>query len=96
MISAVVSFLVRVLLTIATAVLVLGLMAIALITVLGLIVWSLIRGRKPRVDMGRFARARQPFGPRATAHRVDPRDIVDVEVREVHETPAPAPRLEQR
>lgn len=96
MISALVSFVVRVLLMIATAVLVLGLLAIALITVLGLIVWSLIRGRKPRVDMGRFARARQPFGPRATAQRADPRDIVDVEAREVHAAPPAAPRLEQR
>ncbi|UDF33808.1 UNVERIFIED_ORG: hypothetical protein LHJ69_14420 [Shinella sp. XGS7] len=89
MLSALVSFALRLLLAVATVVLVLALMGVALLTLLGLTIWSLIRGRKPVLDLSGFARARQfragagmgaggAFGRRAPAG-----DVVDVEVREV-------------
>lgn len=89
MLSALVSFALRLLLAVATVVLVLALMGVALLTLLGLTIWSLIRGRKPVLDLSGFARARQfragagmggggAFGRRAPAG-----EVVDVEVREV-------------
>lgn len=91
MLSALVSFALRLLLAVATVVLVLALMGVALLTLLGLTIWSLIRGRKPALDLSGFARARQfragtgmggggggAFGRRAPAG-----EVVDVEVREV-------------
>lgn len=89
MLSALVSFALRLLLAVATVVLVLALMGVALLTLLGLTIWSLIRGRKPTLDLSGFARARQfragagmggggAFGRRAPAG-----EVVDVEVREV-------------
>ncbi|MCX2863210.1 hypothetical protein OOZ63_15365 [Paucibacter sp. PLA-PC-4] len=90
MLSAVVTFAVRLLLAVATIVLVLGLMAVALVTMLGLMLWSLVRGRKPVIDVSGFARARQQFRRGAAARA--PGEVVDVEVREVKN---PAPRLER-
>ncbi|MFN3810388.1 MAG: hypothetical protein ACK4S6_07215 [Roseateles asaccharophilus] len=89
MLSALASFALRLLLAVATVVLVLALMGVALLTLLGLTIWSLIRGRKPVLDLSGFARARQfracagvggggAFGRRAPAG-----EVVDVEVREV-------------
>ncbi len=90
MFSALISLVLRLVLAVATAILVLGLMALALATLLGLSLWSLIRGRKPVVDLSGFARARafragQGFGGPAGpgGRRVDPADVVDVEAREV-------------
>ncbi|MDL5034167.1 hypothetical protein QRD43_19865 [Pelomonas sp. APW6] len=90
MFSALISLVLRLVLAVATAVLVLGLMALALATLLGLSLWSLIRGRKPVVDLSGFARARafragQGFAGAAGpgGRRVDPADVVDVEAREV-------------
>jgi hypothetical protein len=88
-ISSVISFAVRLVLTVAAAVLVLGLMAVALVTMLGLIGWSLIRGRRPAIDVSGFARARGRFRPAAGRAAGE---VVDVEVREV---PDPAPRFER-
>ena len=89
MISALVSFVLRAVLAVATVVLVLALLAMALATTLGLLLWSLIRGRRPQVDFAaRFARARQfraggaGFGPRGGRAMGE---VVDVEVREVRE-----------
>lgn len=96
MISALISFVLRVVLAVATVVLVLSLLAVALATTLGLLLWSLIRGRRPRVDLSGFARARQfragtGFAPRAARACGE---IVDVEVREVRPSSSAAPRLE--
>lgn len=94
-ISALFSFVARVVLALATLVLVLALLSLAVFSMLGLLLWSLIRGRRPTVDLSGFARARQ-F--RAGAGFARPRaasgasaDVVDVEVREVRPG---APRLE--
>ncbi|MDN3920147.1 hypothetical protein [Roseateles violae] len=95
MIASLVSFVTRLVLAAATVVLVLGLMAVALFTMLVLIAWSLIRGRRPKIDVSGFARARGRFAPgRPGARPVG--EVVDVEAREVPEaTPAPAPRLDR-
>ena len=94
MFSALISLVLRLVLAVATAILVLGLMALALATLLGLSLWSLIRGRKPVVDLSGFARARAfragpGFAPRPG--RGGPiGDVVDVEAREVGAAPEPA------
>ncbi len=92
--SALVNFLVRLLLALATVVFVLLLTGVALLTMLGLMLWSLIRGRKPVIDVSSFARARQfragaGFGAGRSQHAAA--EVVDVEVREIK--PA-SPRLE--
>jgi hypothetical protein len=81
LLSALVSFVVRLLLAVATVVLVLSLMGVALVTMLGVMLWSLIRGRKPVIDVSGFARARQQF--RGGAGGKPMGEVVDVEVREV-------------
>ena len=91
MISSLVSFVIRLVLAVATVILVLSLMAVALVTMLGLVLWSLIRGRRPTIDVSGFARARGRFRPAGARPAVDPADIVDVEAREV---PNSRPRLE--
>lgn len=100
MLSALVSLGVRLLLTVATVVLVLTLMAVAVVTMLGLLLWSLLRGRKPVIDVSGFARARQ-FRPgqrpgrSAGAGRARPTgEVVDVEVTEVREVRTPVRQLE--
>lgn len=87
MISALFGFVVRVALTIATVVLVLGLMAVALVTMLFVIIFSLLSGKRPKIDVSAFKRARQ-F--RAGAPRKPPGEVIDVEAREVPEQP-PSP-----
>lgn len=83
MLSALVSFAVRLLLAVATVVLVLALMGVALVTMLGLMLWSLIRGRKPVIDVSGFARARQFRAGGRHAGGKPMGEVVDVEVREV-------------
>ena len=89
MISALFGFAVRVVLTIATVVLVLGLMAVALVTMLFVIIFSLLSGKKPKIDVSGFKRARQ-F--RAGVPRRPPQkpagEVIDVEAREVPDQPA--------
>ncbi len=93
MLSALVSFALRLLLALATVVLVLALMGVALVTMLGLMLWSLIRGRKPVIDVSGFARARQfRAGGRRGAKPAG--EVVDVEVREVPEVRPAQPRLD--
>ena len=91
MISALLGFVVRVVLTIATVVLVLGLMAVAVVTMLFVIIFSLLSGKKPKIDVSGFKRARD-F--RAGAPRRSPQkpagEVIDVEAREVPESP-PSP-----
>ena len=93
-ISALVSFVIRLLLTVATVILVVSLMAVALVTMLGLIVWSLIRGRKPSIDVSGFARARGKFRSGANRAGGAMGDVVDVEAREVPNAPTVTPRLD--
>lgn len=83
MLSALVSFALRLLLAIATVVLMLALMGVALVTMLGLMLWSLIRGRKPVIDVSGFAKARR-FRPGQRPGAPQPAgEVVDVEMREV-------------
>lgn len=80
--SALINFVLRVVFTLATVVLVLGLMGVAIVTMLGLVIWSLLRGRKPVLDTSGFARARNfRAGPRQAAKPMG--EVIDVEVREV-------------
>lgn len=87
MISALFGFVLRVVLTIATVVFVLCLMAVALVTMLFVIILSLLSGKKPKIDVSGFKRAQQ-F--RAGAPRKPSGEVIDVEAREVPEQP-PAP-----
>ncbi|MET0517847.1 MAG: hypothetical protein ABW005_03320 [Burkholderiaceae bacterium] len=93
MLSALISAALRLILTAATVLLVLALMAVALVSLLGLLLWSLIRGRRPTIDLSGFARARQfRAGRPGAAAAAPPRgEVVDVEAREV---PEQAPRIE--
>ena len=86
MISALFGLVVRVVLTIATIVLVLGLMAVALVTMLFVIIVSLLSGKKPKIDVSGFKRAQQ-F--RAGAPRKPAGEVIDVEAREVPDQPPP-------
>ncbi|WP_124446556.1 hypothetical protein [Paucibacter sp. KBW04] len=86
MISAFFSLLSRLVLTVASVLLVLALLVLALFTMIGLLLWSLVRGRKPVLDLSGFKRAQQfragrPMGERARHTAVS--DVVDVEAREV-------------
>ncbi|MCV2354094.1 hypothetical protein LNV09_07930 [Paucibacter sp. B2R-40] len=80
--SALFTFITRVIFTLATVVLVLALMGVAVVTMIGLLIWSLLRGRKPVFDTSGFARARSfRAGQRAPAKPAG--EVIDVEVREV-------------
>ena len=83
MISAVMSFVLRVVLAIAGLFFALALIALALTTIFGVVVWSLIRGRRPKIDASRFNAARGRFN--AGRPRQPMGEVVDVEVREVPE-----------
>ena len=90
MISALFGFVVRVVLTLATIVLVLGLMAVALVTMLFVIIFSLLSGKKPKIDVSGFKRARQFRAGAPRASKKPAGEVIDVEAREVPEQP-PAP-----
>lgn len=84
---------VRVALWLVTAVLALGLLALALVLLLLGVLWALVRGRKPQapVIVGRFREFTSqrvwpggaPWHTGAGAQAQDVVDVVDVEVREV-------------
>lgn len=76
-----VRLLLRLALVVVTALVGLALMALALVTVAALFAWSLLRGRKPVVDLSGLKRARRQMGGG---------EVVDVEAREV---PTASPRL---
>ncbi len=81
--SALFTFITRLILTLATVVLVLCLMGVAVVTMIGLFIWSLLRGRKPVFDTSGFARARNyRAGQRGGAPK-PMGEVIDVEVREV-------------
>ncbi|MDC8787198.1 hypothetical protein [Roseateles koreensis] len=82
MISAFVTLLARLVLGVATAVFVLVLLSLALFAMLALALWSLVRGRKPVVDVSGLRRASQFRAGRDMARR-PMGEVVDVEVREV-------------
>lgn len=83
-VSRVVSALLR--LVLVAAGLVFGLMALlaGLVLAFWLIVWSLLRGRKPQVRHFRM-KPTSPFGGMGT--RAPQGDVVDIEAREVPDTP---------
>jgi uncharacterized protein (DUF58 family) len=87
MISALFGLVVRVVLTIATIVLVLGLMAVALVTMLFVIIVSLLSGKKPKIDVSGFKRAQQFRAGAPRAAQKSAGEVIDVEVREVPEQP---------
>ncbi|MEH0164531.1 hypothetical protein ABT392_15110 [Paucibacter sp. JuS9] len=88
--SGLLTVVIRVLLGLFTLVLVLALVGVAIVTMIGLMIWSLLRGRKPVVDMARFRRAGK-FRP-GQSRRAEPAgEVVDVEAREVK---SPLPRLD--
>ncbi|MBV8124176.1 MAG: hypothetical protein JOY60_11070 [Burkholderiaceae bacterium] len=84
MMSYLLSRVLRVVLAAVAVLLVLALMSLALVFMLALMLWSLLRGRKPVLDFSSLARARAfgaSFqGARASAAR---HDVVDVEARDV-------------
>jgi hypothetical protein len=89
LLAALINFVVRVVLTLATVVLVLALMGVAVVTMIGLLIWSLLRGRRPVIDTSGFARARSfRAGQRAPAKPAG--EVIDVEVREVPNKPPQA------
>lgn len=88
MMSYLLSRLLRVILAAAAVLLVLSLMAVALVFVLALMLWSLLRGRKPVLDFSSLARARA-FGAgvrNAARPGSGVQDVVDVEAHEVPES----------
>lgn len=72
----------RLLLAVASLVLFLALLVVGLAIVAGVLLWSLIRGRKPVLHTATFKRASQ-YGARAWGGRQPQGEVVDVEVREV-------------
>ncbi len=63
---------------------VLGLLLMGLALSLVLIVWALLRGRRPAPVQFRWRRAGQgKAGPMSEPQRRDPVDVVDVEAREI-------------
>jgi hypothetical protein len=84
-VSRIVSALLR--LVLVAVGLVFGLLAVlfGLVLTLWLIVWSLLRGRKPHVKRFRVNPS-QPFGGMG-ARRAPAGDVVDIEAREVPDTP---------
>jgi len=93
--SDVLTAVVRVLLWLLTAVLALGLLSLALLLLLGGVLWALVRGRRstPLVVVSRFQHyARQrvwPGRPAGPAAPTAPPEVVDVEAREVDTEPPP-------
>jgi hypothetical protein len=86
------AFLIRLVVFLISAVFAIGLLLLGFVLTLSLVLWALLRGRRPQVQRFKVD-PRQPFGgvrPRGPA--VDPANVVDVEAREV---PAAAPRLDR-
>ncbi|MGM9513059.1 hypothetical protein ACS5PK_02275 [Roseateles sp. DB2] len=96
MFTALISLVLRLVLGAATVVLVLGLMVLALAILLVVGLWSLVRGRKPVLEVPGFARvwafrAGRGFA-RGPARRAPPADVVDIEARVVGEAHESASR----
>lgn len=83
----------RLVLALATVLLVLSLLAVAAVTMFFLLLWSLLRGKRPVIDLSAFTRARQfragrPMPPKSP--RKPAGEVIDVEVREVADKQPPA------
>jgi hypothetical protein len=82
------AFLIRLVVFLIGAVFATGLLLLGFVLTLALVLWALLRGRRPQVQRFKVD-PRQPFGgfrPRGPA--VDPANVVDVEAREVPSAPA--------
>ncbi|UXH76389.1 hypothetical protein [Roseateles amylovorans] len=98
LLSTILNLAARILLAVASLVLFFVMLLVGLAVLAGVLVWSLLRGRKPVLHTATFKRAthmgahawgrRPPPGGRMT----DSAEVVDVEVREV---PHNDPRLER-
>jgi hypothetical protein len=82
----------RVVLWLLAVVLALGLLSVALLLLLGGVLWALVRGRRPdpSVVVGRFRHfASQRVWPRrpGAGPSVHSQEVVDVEVREIDDRP---------
>lgn len=79
----------RLVLALATVLLVLSLLAVAAVTMFFLLLWSLLRGKRPVIDLSAFNRARQfragrPMQARSSRPSAKPAgEVIDAEVREV-------------
>ena len=67
------------------------LLAAGLVFTLVLVVWSLLRGRRPRVVRFRVD-PRSPFAGMRRGPPAQQGEVVDIEAREVPEPPKPLPR----
>ncbi len=98
LLSTILNLAVRILLAVASLVLFFVMLLVGLAVLAGVLIWSLLRGRKPVLHTATFQRASrmgaQAWGRRGASGtpRVDPAQVVDVEVREV---PNNDPRLER-
>ena len=79
--TAVITFLFRIAAGLIGLFILFGLLALALLSTLIFVVWSLVRGRRPRIDLSRFQQVRRGSMGRKPFARTD--DVVDVEAREV-------------
>lgn len=94
--AALLSLVARVVLAVASLLLFLALLVVGLSVVLALVIWSLLRGRRPQLHTATFRRAGD-FGARAFGTRRAPEgEVVDIEAREVGDEHAASakPRLE--
>lgn len=67
------------------------LLAVGLVFTLLLLVWSLLRGRRPRVVRFRVD-PRSPFAGMRRGPAEPPGEVVDIEAREIPDTPQQLPR----
>lgn len=74
----------RVLLAVFGLLLMLGAVVVGIFAAAGLVVWTLVRGRRPGPVNLRWRTAGMP----GTARRQPPGEVVDIEAREVAEPPA--------
>lgn len=86
------AFLIRLVAIVLGAIVAAGLLLLGIVLTLALVVWALLRGRRPQVRRFKVD-PRQPFGGFSRGGAaVDPADVVDVEAREV---PSAPPRLDR-
>lgn len=89
LIASVIAVAARILLAVASLFLFLCLLVVGLAIVAGVLIWSLLRGRRPVLHTATFKRASQ-YGARAwggSRARAGTGEVVDVEVREVSSAP---------
>jgi len=93
LISALFSLLLRVVLTVASVLLLLWLLAVALSVALGLTLWRLLRGQRPGFSAFASVRQRAQQGPwrgaAGSPRTASSADVVDIEAREIPEVRTP-------